>query len=154
MEIIKSIKEGEFGLEGEVFFSLFDKDIALSAEDTEISFAEQCATYLNDLPSEVIQNLCEASIRYCNSFLEAIGEPQKTFNNPSEILPLIYPSVLLVPYPEIPNKPVIHLELNCEWEEEHGMEWVIRDNKVLYVGAFNGEDPWSDYTKKQVWNYA
>ena len=154
MGIIKNIVESEFGLEGEIYFELFNKDIALSVEDTDSDYAEECAKYLNELSSEVINQLCEASIRYCNNFLEAIGEPQKKFNTPNDILPLIYPSVLIVPYPEVPNEPVIHLELNCEWEEEHGMEWVVRNNKVLYVGAFNGEDPWSDYSEKQVWNYA
>lgn len=34
------------------------------------------------------------------------------------------------------------------------MEWVVRGDRVLYVGAFNGEDPWSDYTEEQEWNYA
>lgn len=154
MEIIKNIIEGEFWLEGEVFFNLFNKDIALSVEDTGISFAKKCAEYLNNLPHEVIEHLCEASIRYCNKFLEAIGEPKKEFNKPSDVLPLIHPGVLIVPDPEISDNPVIHLELNCEWEEEHGMEWVIRDNKVLYVGAFNGDDPLSDFSEKQSWNYA
>ena len=154
MKIIKNISEGEFGLEGEVFFNLFKKDIDLTVEDTDISFAEKCAEYLNNLPTEVVDHLCEASIKYCNNFLEAIGEPQKLFKKPRDILPLIYPSVLIVPYPEMPDKPVIHLELNCEWEEEHGMEWIIRNNKVLYVGAFNGEDPWAEFSEKQSWNYA
>ena len=39
-------------------------------------------------------------------------------------------------------------------EEEHGMEWIIRGNKVLYVGSFNGEDPMGDFSLKNEWNYA
>jgi hypothetical protein len=154
VEIIRNIESGEFGIEGEVFFRRFDKYIALSIEDDNIEFAQRCAEYLNDLSEDVVGSLCEASIRYCNSFLEAIGEPLKSFEKPTDILGLIYPSVLLVPYTEKGNDLVIHMELNCEWEPEHGMEWVIRDNKVLYVGAFNGEDPWSDFSQKETWNYA
>ncbi len=154
MEIIRNIESGEFGIEGEVFFRRFDKFIALSIEDDNIDFAEKCANYLNELSDDVVDSVCEASIRYCNSFLEAIGELPKAFDKPSDVLGLIYPSVLLVPYPENKSEPVIHMELNCEWEPEHGMEWVIRGNKVLYVGAFNGEDPWSDFSQKETWNYA
>ena len=154
MDLIKNVEEGEFGIEGEVFFRKFDKYISLSIEDDNLSFAQECAEYLNSLSEDVVEDLCEASIRYCNSFLDAIGEPIKSFNKASDVLELIYPSVLLVPYPENEKVPVIHMELNCDWEPEHGMEWVVRENKVLYVGAFNGEDPWSDYSQKDTWNYA
>jgi hypothetical protein len=61
----------------------------------------------------------------------------------------IFPSLLIVPFSNGLNEPVIHLELNCTWEEEHGMEWIIRGNKVLYVGSFNGEDPMGDFSLKK-----
>ena len=154
MELIKNIEKGEFGLEGEVFFRKFDKYIALSIEDDNIKFAQKCAEYLDALTDEIVEILCEASIRYCNSFLDAIGEPARTFERKLDVLELICPSILLIPYPENQNEPVIHLELNCEWDPEHGMEWVVRENKVLYVGAFNGEDPWSEFSQKETWNYA
>ena len=154
MDLIKNVEEGEFGIEGEVFFRKFNKYIALSIEDDNLSFAQECAEHLDSLSEDVIEALCEASIRYCNSFLDAIGEPTKSFHKASDILHLIHPSVLIVPYPENENVKVIHMELNCDWEPEHGMEWVVRENKVLYVGAFNGEDPWSDFSPKDAWNYA
>ncbi|MGL6312415.1 DUF6985 domain-containing protein [Vibrio sp. WXL103] len=153
MQLINNIKKSEYGIEGEVYCRLFDKDIALSVEDEEMIFAEKCANYLDGLQGEVIDELCRASINYCNSYLKAIGESPKLFANPLDILKLIYPSVLMVPYPE-GAEPVIHMELDCEWEPEHGMEWIIRNDKVLYVGAFNDEDPWSDFDEKASWNYA
>jgi hypothetical protein len=30
------------------------------------------------------------------------------------------------------------MALDCEWEIEHGMECVIRDDEVLYVSRFGG----------------
>ncbi len=153
MQLIKNIEIGECEIEGEVYFRMFDEYIALSVENDDLHFAEMCANYLDGLQAEVIDELCRASISYCNSHLEAIGEPLKSFSSPQDILKLIHPSVLLVPYPE-GGEPVIHMELNCEWEPEHGMEWIIRNDKVLYVGAFSGEDPWSDFDEKAPWNYA
>jgi hypothetical protein len=154
VELIKNTEIGEFGIEGEVFFGLFDKYISLMVEDDDLIYAQKCAAYLNELPNSVVKELCEASIRYCNGFLEAIGEPKKIFKKAEDVLKHIYPSVLMVPFPDGITNPVIHMELNCSWEEEHGMEWVIRDNKVLYVGAFNGENPLGDFNQKQQWNFA
>ena len=155
MEVIRNANLTEYGLEGEVFFKCFDKYISLSVEDGEdTEYAEICAKYLNELKDATIIRLCEASIRYCNDFLDAVGEPLKKFEKAIDVLKLISPSVLIVPYPENGNEPVIHLELNCEWEPEHGLEWIVRGDKVLYVGAFNGEHPWDDFCSSDCGNYA
>ncbi len=155
MEVIRNVKLTEFALEGEVFFKCFNKYISLFVEDGEdTEYAQICAKYLNELTESVIIRLCEASIRYCNDFLDAVGEPLKTFEKAIDVLKLISPSVLIVPYPENGDEPVIHLELNCEWEPEHGLEWIVRADKVLYVGAFNGEYPWDEFSSSDLENYA
>jgi hypothetical protein len=156
MDLIKNVITNTYGCpEGEVWFELFDKYINFAVEDAaDIDYAQLCAQYLNSQPESVIKDLCEASIRYCNNFLEAIGEPEKEFENYRDILQLIYPSVLLIPDPENNNEPILHMELNCEWEEEHGMEWVVRNNEVLYVGASNGVYPWGSCDAGEFWNYA
>ena len=154
MKLIKNIKDGEFGKEAEVYFSLYERYISMIDEGDDINYVQLCVENLNNLSESLIISLCEASIRYCNDFLDAVGEETKDFNDVKEVLEMIYPSMLVVPEQEYQNEPVIHLELNCDWEEEHGMEWIIRNNQLLYVGAFNGEDPWGDYTQKGTWNFA
>jgi hypothetical protein len=155
MELVRNIKTGSYGLEGEIFFILFDKYIEFLANDpSNLNYVETCANYLNSLSPAVIDSLCQASIRYCNDFLSMIGEEEKVFGNPREVLSLINPSILSVPVQPESNEAVVHLELNCEWEEEHGMEWLVRGDKVLYVGAFNGEDVWGNFTDKESRGYA
>ena len=156
MELIKNIFQGQLStLEGDVWFGLFNKYIAFAIDDlADIKYAESCAVFLNSFDENLVQEICEASIKYCNSFLDAIGEAPIVFKNYKDVLPLIYPSCLLIPDPQDGNEPIVHMELNCEWEEEHGMEWVIKDNSVLYVGAFNGIDPWAEITKNEIGNYA
>lgn len=154
-ELIRYAAESPERKEDKVYFALFEKYINLYNWDGASSEYEYaCATYLNNLSDAVIDHLCEAAIRYCNDFLYAIGEAPKQFETSRDVLALIYPSSLSIPNPEGRNEPVIHMELNCEWEEEHGMEWVVRDDRVLYVGAYNGEDPWSDFEPKDRWNFA
>jgi hypothetical protein len=155
MELIRNINKGSYGLEGEVFFALFQKYIEVTADEpADVEYVAKCAAYLNALNSTIVDELCLASIRYCNDFLSAVGEEERIFAEPRAVLELIYPSVLLVPAPAISGEAVVHLELNCAWEEEHGMEWIVRGDEVKYVGAFHGEDAWGDFSSKEVWNYA
>ncbi|KQT42496.1 MULTISPECIES: hypothetical protein [unclassified Methylophilus] len=154
--LLKNVStEGFWPLQGEAFLTLFDRYVPFAVEDASgINYVEKCVEYFNALDSEIIDDLCLASIRYCNDFLEMVGEDPKQFNSPRDVLPLVIPSTLIIPNEEIPGQPVAHFELNCDWEPEHGMEWIVRDNKVLYVGGFNGSDPWGEYLEKPSYNYA
>lgn len=147
MHFIRNIKYGEGRVQGEVYFSAFGKFIALYVEDDMLSFAATCAAYLNALSDELIDELCEASIRYCNDYLHDIGQPQKVFPEKRSVLDLIQPKTLIVPYPKR-SEPVIHLELDCAWAPDLGMEWVIREDKVRYVGGFNDLDPWGEFADR------
>lgn len=155
-ELIKNVRNELYGQEGEVYFALFDKYISFSnwktARDT---YVVECGEYLNSISfnDSIINHLCEASIRYCNDVLDTIGEEFKHFENLKDVLILVEPNLLIIPDSKR-STPVIHLELNCEWEEEHGMEWIIREDKVLYVGAYNDENPWGEFNNKDSWNYA
>lgn len=155
-ELIKDVTtEGSWPLQGKAYFGLFNRYVDFVVEDAAtIEYVERCVRYLNSFDDALIESLCKVCIRYCNDFLEAVGEPKKSFASPREVLALISPSLLIVPNTEDLDEPVVHMELNCEWEIEHGMEWVIRENRILYVGAFNGEDPWAEFLTKDTWNYA
>lgn len=153
---IKNLKTNEYSeLEGEAYFELFDQNILVYIDqDADIEYAELCITYLNSLSEELINKLCKASIRYCNEFLDDIGEDIIEFSKPTDVLPYITPNTICIPNPKNKSEPVIDLELNCTWEEEHGMEWIIRGGKVMYVGAFNGINPYGDCNIGKDWNYA
>ncbi|MEN1936119.1 hypothetical protein AAIE21_11005 [Paenibacillus sp. 102] len=153
---IKNLKANEYSeLEGEAYFELFDQNILVYIDqDADIEYAELCITYLNSLSEELINKLCKASIRYCNEFLDDIGEDIIEFSKPTDVLPYITPNTICIPKPKNKSEPVIDLELNCTWEEEHGMEWIIRSEKVMYVGAFNGINPYGDCDVGKDWNYA
>ncbi|WP_252106593.1 MULTISPECIES: hypothetical protein [unclassified Halomonas] len=153
MECIRGLNEGEFGLEGEVYSALFERYFSLVSEEHDVDFIQRCAAHFDTLEAPIIDHLCRSSIRYCDAFLSEIGEPLIEFATPRDVLKLITPSVMIVPYPE-QSTPVVHLELECQWEPEHGMEWIIRENQVLYVGPFNGENPWQGFSPKAAWNFA
>ena len=154
--VIKNLKTNEyFELEGEAYLELFDQNITVYIEqESDIEYAELCITYLNTLSDGLIDEICNASIRYCNEFLDDIGEDVIEFTKPTDVLPYITPNTICIPKPKNKTEPVIDLELNCEWEEEHGMEWIIRNGVVMYVGPYNGINPYGDCDIGKEWNYA
>jgi hypothetical protein len=152
--MIQYIEENKYGYSGKMQFVLFNKEIEVALDGGTIDYAEKCAKYLNELSENVIQDLCAASIRYCHAIQKVNGTAPQIFQSPKDVLRHINPSLLIVPELVDITELIIHLELNCTWEVEHGMEWIIRNDKLLYVGAFNGENPLGDFTKKGDWNFA
>ena len=69
--------------------------------------------------------------------MTGLNEPKIDF--PSGVWPHVRPSVVIIPEYENGDNTYVQIELNCDWEVEHGMEWDIRNAKdVLYVGPFEG----------------
>ncbi|RJS94859.1 hypothetical protein [Salinisphaera sp. Q1T1-3] len=153
MTLIREIEHGEDGLEGIVRFSLFNTDIPALLENEDMVHAERCAAHLNEMSTDIVAELCRASIRYCNAFQDATGTPMQSFTPAPAVLECIQPTLLIIPAPAH-DVPIVHLELECDWEAEHGMAWVIRGDHVVYVGPFNGEDPWTTGDDHDAWNFA
>lgn len=59
-----------------------------------------------------------------------------------EILKYITPNAMYVEAPE-KNIPAFTIECECVWEPEHGLEWIVRGDRVLYVGGSLGFGPWA-----------
>ena len=156
-ELLKDITptpEGPFAVEGRVYCRPFGRYIGFAVEATaSMAYVRRCAEHLDTLPAATLDALCEASIRYCNEFRSLVGEAPLAFAAPRDVLALVDPNTLLIPDEERPEA-VVHLEMNCEWEPEHGLEWIVRDGRVLYVGGFNGGNPWADWGEKASWNFA
>lgn len=72
---------------------------------------------------------------------------------PRELLKCFRPTGLSVEPPEDPSKIGYQLNCSCDWEEEHGMEIDILDDKLVFLSEFSGESPWDDHTD-DYGNYA
>ncbi|UYG00854.1 DUF6985 domain-containing protein [Halomonas sp. GD1P12] len=153
MKMVRGVTDGEDGLEGEMYCALFERYIPFLSPERDPDGVQRCAAYLNELDDAVIDHLCQATEHYCQTYQSESGELPREFATPREVLTHITPSLLIVPHFEKAT-PVVHMELECDWEPEHGMEWVVRNRHVLYVGPFNGEDPWGSFSPKAVWNFA
>ncbi|MFA9397853.1 MAG: hypothetical protein ACERKV_06265 [Clostridiaceae bacterium] len=155
MEIM-NITKTEYGIEGTTWFDLFGREIEVMMDDTvNIEYANKCVGHLNSFNHEIIELFCEAAIKYCFEFSDDVGAAIPEINEKRDVLKYVYPKILIINEPEDESKVGYHMECNCEWEIEHGLEFTILEDKLLYLGSFNDEAPWQphEYYKNISWNH-
>jgi hypothetical protein len=147
--MLRNLRETEYGLEGEFDFSLFhtETNVFIDMEEPFLDYVNKCIENLNSLSDDIIDKLCEYTILYCEDYREyfedeEIDIPENIKGR--EILEYVEPVCLGIEEPDDENSIGYSIELNVAWEEEHGMEWVIRDNKIMYVSSFNNMGAWCD----------
>ena len=129
---------------------LFGTTIELDNVDgAHDEYVASCVALFNALPDATTEHLYRASIRYCTDYLDAIGQPQQAFATPRDVLTQIHPVALVIPPPDDRSfasqatEPVVNLVAGCTWDIEHGINWLVRGDHVLYVGPNGESDPWS-----------
>ncbi len=168
-QVIKDLKVQTIGknityIHGSVYCKLWDKEIDVDVyDDVSLDYVEKCAESMNSMPDTLVDAICRAAKKYCLDFLDAIGGaeendieltvPVDENTQPIEMLKCFDAGTLLVDPPMDPSKAGYHLSGNCDWEEEHGIEIVILDDKLVYLGEFSDESPWIDHSN-QSWNSA
>ena len=161
---VKALGKVDTYIAGKVYCKLWDTEIDVDInDDVPIEYAERCAESMNSLSDELIDAICRAAKRYCLDFLDAIGGadendidltvPVNENTPPLEMLKCFEVGSLIVDVPEDSARVGYQLSGNCDWEEEHGIEIVILDDKLVYLGEFTGESPWTDHSEES-WNSA
>ena len=110
---------------------------------------------MNSMPDDLIDAICKAAKKYCTDFLDDIGGaeenkieltiPVDKNTKPEDMLKCFEIGTLVVEDPKDPSRICYQLSGNCDWEEEHGIEIDILDDKVVYLGEFVGESPWQEH---------
>lgn len=168
-QLIKDLQVKPLGqvgsyIEGKVYCKLWDTEIDVDVyDDVEIDYVEKCVEAMNSMPDELIDVICQAAKRYCLDFLDAVGGaelneitltiPVDVDTPPREMLKCFEVGSLTVENPKDLSRIGYQLSGNCDWEEEHGIEIDILDDKLVYLGEFTGESPWTDHSKES-WNSA
>ncbi|MCR5450029.1 MAG: hypothetical protein K6F23_11635 [Solobacterium sp.] len=161
---VKQLGKDSTYIEGRVYCKLWDTEIDAGLYDgVPIEYAEKCAEAMNSMPEELIDAICRAAKKYCIEFLDEIGGaslneisltvPVDEDTPPLEMLKCFQAGSLIVSAPEDPSRTGYQLSGNCDWEEEHGIEIVILDSKLVYLGEFADESPWDDHSEES-WNCA
>lgn len=149
--LMKDIKKDPGGnrMYGKMYSELFGKelDVIIKGGEEMIQYAEKCADYLNHFPDELLAELKKYSLRYCED-MRGYFDPEcpEVPENVTEdtILDYARANCLIVEPPQDDGIIGFGVEFSCVWEPEHGMEWIVRDGRVLYVADFMGISPWYD----------
>lgn len=135
---------------GKMHSTLFgcEIDVVLRGDSDEfLMYAERCAEYFNNMPNEIIDDLKEYSLRYYNDMKQYYDDDDPDFPfdvNKENITEHMAARCFIVEKPKNAEKIAFGVELGCEWEPEHGMEWTVNDGRILYVGDYIGVSAWYD----------
>ena len=90
----------------------------------------------------LLSRLAQATLAYCHGFSEEVGLTDFAGRTSSNVLDFVRTGVIIIPS-QVRASPVVRIELDCDWEPEHGLEWVIESPKsIRYVGPFRMIDDW------------
>jgi hypothetical protein len=142
-------KDTEFNaLIGRVRFPLLDADLDVQIDDgADLEYAERCAQAMQAMPEPLINELCAATIRYCECVRESCGEDYWFTGVPrgltgTAILNHVSKAgTMIIDAPDGAGVGY-RFELECDWEPEHGLDWSILNDEVVYVGEFSDNNPW------------
>lgn len=74
------------------------------------------------------------------------------YNEGKQLITYLYAPTLYV-FPQLENEIGYGVVFECPWEPEHQCSIMIRNDKVVYVGPSEGEDPWGDEDDYYcIWN--
>ena len=61
--------------------------------------------------------------------------------------------VLVVNLPEDMSEVGLNLEGSCEWAEDDGIQWIIKNDKIVYVGPWQFQNMWRADFEDDFCNY-
>ena len=149
------------------YSAAFRSEIRFDVENETVSpdFVKRCEEHLKNMPERMVEVIMEGAKKYCLFFMALCKEAAGDQYDPDEFPPVTpeTPAMEMEPYfsiheaiiemPEEESAVAYRLSGGVDWEPEHGLEICIRDNKVLYLGCFEGNSPWSDYDPDDEWNF-
>lgn len=155
--MVRDIKEYEYGIvEGKTDSLKWGKDISLICDTKEqLSYAEKCLSYFDSMPDEVELKLIKYLFRYFKDYKQYFNQEVEESDsiNEENILKHIQIGSIIVDSECRKDKIEFHIEGNCDWEPEHGLEITISDGKILYVGPFEDYGPNSSRITYALENY-
>ncbi len=147
--IIKNIHEEEYaGYEGTAFLDHWDCEVnvVFPSEDKR-EYAEKCVKFLQDMSEDFKKRFSKYAYRYFQEMVEEVGEEcledMPADVKEEDILEFVYPNVIIVDEECRDDRVEFHVECNCGWEIEHGLEITVSDGKILYVGGFDDMPPYN-----------
>lgn len=157
----------EFGqVEGAAFFPYFNKDITvICRKGVSPEYAEKCLAYLEEVDDALMLQICKYAEMYLKDMLENTsigdledGEEAFPYDGLLDLLKYISFEILYIEEPPESIKgaseiKALNLTGGCDWQEDEGLQCLVRDGEVVYMGYFDDLSVWGDYSQMYIGNY-
>ncbi len=155
--VLATLKRNNPDIESEIYFAEFNKTIRLYLfSQTEVTdYEKKCIENFFKWNAYLFEKLKKASFDYYQDFAENVDEDDMPeIESPEKVFDFCSPTTISFDtYEKSPEDTFITVELNCDWEVEHGMQWTVKNNdEIIYVGAYYGVSV--DYASEVKSNYA
>lgn len=163
---LRNTYKNEFNeIEGITFFPYFDKEITVVCrKGVTPEYAEKCLKYLEEVDDALILQICKYAEFFLKDTLEntSVGELEDgeafPYDNPLDLLRYFSFNTLYIDEPpesiaESSEMNVLNLSGSCDWREDDGIQCLVKDGEVLYLGGFEVLNVWCDYSENYYGNY-
>ncbi|ORX54696.1 hypothetical protein BCR36DRAFT_9965 [Piromyces finnis] len=162
MTLIRDItKKNEYFLNGLIYCPFLEKDITVTIEeDADLVYAEKCANHLTNLDEKLINKICERISAYHqymlsewnDEFVKEINKKVPKDVSGRDILKYIsQPELIIYEKPKEKKNDIGYTIAGlCSWEPEHGIDIILRNETLLYVGPSECLGSWADDDEYEV----
>lgn len=153
-------------IEGTAFFPYFNKEIDVICENgVSPEYAEKYLEYLEQVNETLILKICRYAEFFLKDMLEntSVGEigEENPFKYENLLDLLQYFSFETLHIEALPESAedfseinVLNLSGGCDWQEDEGLQCLVKNGEVIYFGAYNAYSVWRDnYLQDYIGNY-
>lgn len=149
-DVLKDAYRDEFGrMAGMAMFPYFQKEIEIvCAPEVTPEYVQKTLGWLAEIDEKCMKEICRFASYYLQDELEhtSIGELMdegaQHLESPLDVLKYMEFGLLKIEEPEDPNLPALNLGGGCDWREDEGIQCLIRDGQVIYLGLWNDCSVW------------
>lgn len=131
-------------MEGEFFCECFDQKMQIEYDKTmSLEDVDKAIKQFYDVYSNLLDMLCKYTTSYCKDTMEIcpdVDYKEDLYNLNNDLQILNYIGFTRLKLELYKNDVAFNLMGWCDWAEEEELQWIIYNDKLIYVG------PWYDFT--------
>lgn len=128
--------------------------------DPEVTpeYAARCVQWLAETDESLIREICQYALYYLQDTLEStsigelLDEEIQHIQDPLDILRYMAFGSLAIDPPsdeESADIPVLNLGGGCDWQEDEGLQCLVKNGHVVYLGGWDDLDIWRSASLKE-----
>lgn len=149
-DVLTSPGPDGFGrITGFTVFPYFQSTIeVVCAPEVTPEYAARSLQWLSAVDETLVREICQYALYYLQDILEStsigelLDEDIQHIRDPLEILRYMEFGALTIDMPLDPEVPVLNLSGGCDWQEDNGLQCLIKSGHVIYLGGWDDLDIW------------